>query len=163
MSVKYKKFSLLFALLLSYAVSAMENQESKPSSMKLIKITENNKNGLVEMMMGMYNQEGCGICRQPGAEVFWFSPYSRCAHKNCFDLVANAEKDLMSHIQKNVKKKDGYGEQNNAHIKAVAAVQQKIKQEGESSIKGYLEKYGETSLKTIFDTDGLNAIKESND
>jgi hypothetical protein len=122
-----------------------------------VKVTDQNKAELVSMMTNMYNSEGCGICQKPGGEVFWFSPYSRCAHAKCFELIKTSESDLIKIIDGLFKNTEDYGEKNSAHIKAIKAVRAACNSE---TIMSYLEKNGVDALTRLFNTVGAEAAKK---
>lgn len=99
----------------------------------------------------MYEAEGCGVCEQSGAEVFWFSPNSRCAHAVCYVTIEKIEADLIAKI--NALFVDSFT-RNLAHIRAIKAVKKEL---GGVTIKKYLETNGPLKLKAIFDSAGLAA------
>lgn len=88
----------------------------------VVPVTEGNREALHSFVLNMYQSEGCGVCEKEGAEVFWFSPYSRCAHAKCFKQIEAAESTLYQTIDSLFKNEKHYGEQNSAHIKAIKAV-----------------------------------------
>ena len=96
----------------------------------------------------MYETEGCGICEKQGAEVFWFSRFSRCAHTVCFKDIENIEADLIAKIETIF---DDTSDRNMAHIRAVEAVKKVL---GPVSIKTFLETEGATKLKLKFNSVG---------
>lgn len=83
-----------------------------------------------------------GVCKQRGADVFWSSPYSRCAHQSCFDLISPALTHVYSRLEKMAKSK-----YSTAHIAIVRLVQAKV---GDVTIKSYCEKNGSDALKKLF-------------
>lgn len=126
---------------------------SSPSnlSMKIVRVTDQNRNELVAMIRGMYEAEGCGVCENPGAEIFWFSPVSRCAHSVCYETIKNIESDLIAKIDTIF---EDNRDRNMAHVRAIRAVQKEL---GGVSIKTFLETNGPDKLKSIFDSSGLKA------
>lgn len=126
-------------------------------NVSVIPVTKENKNDLVSMMQDMYNSEGCGICEKEGAEVFWFSPYSRCAHAKCFKMIDVAESALIQNIDDTFKKSTNPGKRNNAHIHAIQAVRAAC---GQDTILAYLEKNGSTALTNLFNTVGIEAVNQ---
>lgn len=127
---------------------------SSPSSLSVgvVRVTDQNRKELMGMVGGMYEAERCGVCEKTGAEVFWFSPVSRCAHSVCYGTIKNIEADLIAKI--NTIFKDT-GHRNVAHARAIRAVREEL---GGVSIKTFLETNGAEQLKSIFDSSGLKAI-----
>lgn len=41
---------------------------------------------IVNFTKDLYQLEGCGICHQEGADLFFFTNFSRCAHQTCYNL-----------------------------------------------------------------------------
>ena len=162
-SINARKASGLLLFLCGSGFS-MNNESDKPSASEskinvgIIKVTDDNRQQLIKMAMSVYESEGCGICKKPGADVFWFNPHSRCAHKVCFDLIKNAEKDLYTNLSFFFKEKDDHGKGNMAHVAAVEGVEKEIRKEGIATIKEYIDKHGETRLKALFDGVGLQAV-----
>jgi hypothetical protein len=106
---------------------------------------------LIAKIRAKYDAEGCGICEKKGADILWFSPFSRGAHSVCFGTIKNVEADLMNKIDIVFKENI---DRNMAHIRAVRAVQQEL---GNISLKKYLETQGVDQLKSLFDSVGLVA------
>ncbi len=159
LNLKSLSISLFF---LSSVAFAMEKQDRDSAATRevavgVIPVTENNKADLMNMVKGLYEAEGCGICKKPGADGFWFSPYSRCAHTVCFNLVKKAEHDLEELIIKMFAGDDNW-DKNCAHIAAIKAVEKAMQEVGVLSIKDYLEKYGEEKLTHLFNTEGKEAV-----
>ena len=121
-----------------------------------VPVTDDNKEALVSMITNMYNSEGCGVCEKEGAEVFWFSPYSRCAHARCFKIIEPATSTLYLTID-DLFNGAKHGEHNDAHIKAIKAVRSAC---GSDTIMSYLEKNGLDALKNLFNTVGVKAVKQ---
>lgn len=80
---------------------------------------------LIDAILAQYKAEGCGICKKPGADVFWFSPYSRCAHQSCYDIIDPAENEAMNILEKKLKKqgKLAHGGYNHAHIDLISSIE----------------------------------------
>lgn len=53
------------------------------------------KDTLAAGVSNIYALEGCGICEKDGAEVFWFSPHSRCAHAKCIKMIEALKATLI--------------------------------------------------------------------
>jgi len=130
---------------------------SNPNSLSVgvVRVTDQNKKELKAMVRGMYEAEGCGVCEKPGAEVFWFSPVSRCAHSVCYGTIKNIEAYLITRINTIF---EGTGARNMAHVRAIGAVRKEL---GGVSIKTFLETNGAEKLKSIFDSSGLKAALTS--
>ena len=141
-----KNQSLLFVTLFSI-VTAIRAMEVTVIDMK----DNNQRENVIEMIKTMYDVEGCGVCKQQGADVFWFSPHSRCAHQGCFDLIKPALIDVYSRLEKMPN-----SERNTTHIKVVRFVQAKI---GDITIKSYCEKNGLNALRQLF-REALGALGE---
>lgn len=122
---------------------------------KVFKMTDENKDTLVSAMTYLYKSEGCGICEKKGAEVFWFSPFSRCAHAKCVKTIKKTESRLTKSIDLLFKNEKDYRHHNNAHIMAVKAVRQAC---GSDTILTYLEKNDEYALAHLFNTVGTEAV-----
>lgn len=120
-------------------------------SLNVIKVTDKNRNELVAKILERYRAEGCGICEKEGAEVWWFSHFSRCAHSVCFGTIKNIEADLMNKIGLVFKNNS---DRHMAHIRAVQAVKKEI---GNVSLKTYVETQGANKLKSLFDSVGRMA------
>lgn len=101
----------------------------------------------------MYSEEGCGICEKKGADVFWFSQFSRGAHTKCYQ-------DIQSISEKLLKAIDGTYKDNHqkvmAHIRAIGGIRRAC---GSDSISAYLEKNGHDALQRLFDTVGVYCAK----
>lgn len=82
---------------------------------------DSNKNILQNHVRNVYYGEGCGICEREGADVFWFNPKSRRAHKACFELVKELEDDVCEQIKRAFPSNDN-GDINFAHVEVVKAV-----------------------------------------
>ena len=89
--------------------------------------------------------------KKKGAEVFWFSHYSRCAHAKCFKMIQKAQAHLKVVIDMLFEKK----ERTTAHISAIKAVRLAC---GSETILSYLEKNGIEALTHLFDTVGIIAV-----
>jgi len=126
---------------------------SSPLSVGLVKVTDQNRDALRDMISRMYAAEGCGVCEKPGADFFWFNPVSRCAHSVCFEEIKAIEADLIATIDSVFQEKR---DRNMAHIAAISAVR---KQLGGVSIKTFLDTNGAAKLKSIFDSVGVAAAK----
>ncbi len=103
------------------------------------------------MIQGKYDSEGCGICEEPGAEVFWFSHVSRGAHSVCYRTINNIEADLVAKINNIFQ---DTGDRNIAHARAIRAVSKEL---GGVSIKEFLNINGAEKLKSLFNFFGLKA------
>ena len=147
-----------FAMESSTSGSDDENSVESGVTVALINVTDDNREALVNFVKSTYDSEGCGICKQSGAEIFWFSPHSRCAHKACFELIKTAEGNLCADIDTIFKSEKDHSDQNFAHCAAIEAVEEAINKSGESSIKTYFEKHGEANLKKLFDTAGFEGV-----
>ena len=102
-------------------------------------------------LMVIHAKYGCGICKKFGAEMFWFSPHSRCVHKDCYNLIALAEKDSIERL-KEVKKEYPYlGSMNSIHEQVVGLVEEYLRGSGEYTMRAYCERYGILNLKRLFD------------
>lgn len=110
----------------------------------------NDQERTIELILS-YNDGRCGICEELGAEVIWFSPFSRHAHSVCYRKIIKIEADLMANIESIF---ENTIDRNNAHIRAVGAV---LKALNGITIKTYLERNGSKMLKLIFDLFGLDA------
>ncbi len=126
-------------------------------NVSVIPVTDENIDAYVYMIQDMYNSEGCGICEKEGAEVFWFSPYSRCAHAKCLTMIQVAESALMQKIDDVFKKSTNPGKRNDAHIHAIQAVRAAC---GQDTILAYLEKKGSTALTNLLITVGIEAVNQ---
>lgn len=127
---------------------------SSPSGLlrvEIVRVTDQNRNDLKAAIRGIYEAEGCGICEKTGAEVFWFSPFSRGAHSVCYGTIKNIEADLIAKINAIF---EDTGNRNMAHVRAIGAVKKEL---GGVSIKTFLEVNGAEKLKSIFDSSGLKA------
>jgi hypothetical protein len=102
----------------------------------------------------MYDAEGCGVCEKPGAEVFWFSPFSRGAHASCVKLINGSERELVQRLEWAFYKPNDHLGFNTAHVLAVGAVR---KETGSDSLLSFLEKHGSQALKKLFTTVGAKA------
>ena len=117
------------------------------------------KAALMALMGSTYDDEGCGVCEKTGSEVIWFSDYSRCAHKRCFELIKMADSSLMKEALKlfkgKVSDRGAFAQfQNHSHRLAIKAVREKI---GPETIVGYFEKNGIEALTKLFMEVGLPA------
>lgn len=99
-----------------------------------------------------FQVEGCGICEQFGAEVFWLSNFSNGAHALCYRKISKIEAGLVSYIESIF---EDTRERNLAHIKAVGAIRKVL---NGVSIETYLETQGSKKLKLTFDSVGRTAI-----
>jgi hypothetical protein len=118
----------------------------------LCRITnEKNRERLVAEIQRKYEVEGCGICEKPGAQVFWFSPTSLCAHSVCYGKIEHIEADLISKIHDFF---ETARDRNLAHVRAIRAVRKEL---GGVSMKTFLETHGAEKLKAIFDSSGAAA------
>lgn len=147
-----------FAMESSTSGSDDENSVESGVTVALINITDDNREALANFVKSMYDSEGCGICKQSGAEVFWMSPHSRCVHKECFDLIKKSEDNLFVKMDELFKEESNYEKLNMAHVAAIEAVEKVIAKRGESTIKAYIEKNGEAALKNLFDTAGFEGV-----
>jgi len=123
---------------------------SSPLSVGLVKVTDQNRDALRDMISRIYEAEGCGVCEKSGADVFWFNPVSRCAHSVCFEEIKAIEADLIATIDSVFQKSD----RNMAHVAAIRAVRKEL---GGVSIKTFLDTNGAAKLKSIFDSVGVAA------
>jgi hypothetical protein len=114
----------------------------------------------------IFQEEGCGICEKKGAEVFWFSPYSRSAHAKCFEKIQAAERpavSLVEHMFQYVKEKEEPALRdglvfNTAHIELIKRVRGAC---GAETISSYLEKHGDKELANLFRQAALKVADES--
>lgn len=88
----------------------------------------------------MYQAEGCGICRKPGADSLWFSPFSRGAHSKCLELVKPYEAKARNYLDENFDRYDS----NMAHVEIIKHVQYIVGHGAESfgvesTIKAFIE------------------------
>jgi len=104
----------------------------------------------------MKEPEDCGICEQKGATIFWFSPYSRGAHRECFRAIQKAEESLAFTVDQ-LFKDTVNGERINAHIEAIRAVRKAC---GSETILSFFEKNGEEALSGLFNTVGIAGAKK---
>ena len=123
---------------------------SSPLSVGVVKVTDQNRDALRDMISRIYEAEGCGVCEKSGADVFWFNPVSRCAHSVCFEEIKAIEADLIATIDSVFQKSD----RNMAHVAAIRAVRKEL---GGVSIKTFLDTNGAAKLKSIFDSVGVAA------
>lgn len=126
-------------------------------NLSFTRVTNENKEALVSDIKKQYDSEGCGVCEKTGAEVFWFSRYSRGAHAKCFKLVEKSEQKLTNTIDE-MFKGTKHGERNVAHIRAVQAVRLAC---ASKTIMSFLEKNGVEALTRLFDTVGIEAAKKT--
>ncbi len=123
---------------------------------KVITVTNENKAALATEIMNLYHEEGCGICEKKGAEVFWFSIYSRCAHAKCVVKIRPAETQLLATIDKLFECEVNRGPHNFAHMVAIKAIKRAL---GPGSLETHLEKQGEKVVTEVFNTVGIEAAK----
>ncbi|HLB93697.1 MAG TPA: hypothetical protein VJJ81_00445, partial [Candidatus Babeliales bacterium] len=64
----------------------------------------------------LYDTEGCGICKLPGADVFWFSRHSRCAHESCVNMFKPLVSDYYTALEARFPASDQTGGFNRTHI-----------------------------------------------
>jgi len=144
-------------------IKANPEEVEMAEKISVIKVTNENKAALISLVKRMYENEGCGICEKKGAEVFWFSPYSRGAHAKCFKIIENIENKLIQTIDEVFKDKATESERaknlscNMAHVRAIKAVRAAC---GSETILSYLEKNGTEKLTKLFDTVGIEAAKK---
>ena len=101
-------------------------------------------------------EEPCTLCdRRNNMGQLQLSDSSRSVHKRCFEIVEEAERELMATIQQLFPSKDDFGKRRVAHVAAISAVRRAC----ESSIKTYAEQYGQEALKRLFNTEGIAAVK----
>lgn len=105
--------------------------------------------------------QGCGVCEKEGGEVFWFSPYSNCAHHRCFGIISSLDISLVDAIAKLFKDAVEPAEQDEvrrfryeARREALTAIREACRPD---TILTFHEKYGGDALKTIFRTSGIPA------
>ncbi len=122
-----------------------------------MKIPEHESEALSSGMPGLYNYAGCGICEKNGAQVYWFSPFSRCAHAKCVKMIEPAETLLSQTINRLFKESETYEIQNEAHYRAIEAIKAHC---GSDSLMEYLEKNGLAALTHLFDNDGVRAVEK---
>ena len=118
------------------------------------------KADLMARMGAAYDEEGCGVCEKTGSEVIWFSDYSRCAHKRCFEWIKTADSALMAEVAKLFKGKVGDRGSfnqflNHSHRLAMEAVREKCNPE---TVMTYSEKNGIEALTKLFIEVGLPAV-----
>ena len=121
----------------------------------VVKLAQDNKDAAMAAVRNMYDAEGCGICRKTGADVFWFTPYSRGAHNACYALIKEIESDIDVLITNKFKDESDFGKLHGAHVAVVAAVQHAC---GNNSLKEFLINNGTDALKSLFNTVGKEAF-----
>ncbi len=122
------------------------------------KMTNTHKADFPAMFLEAHNTyEGCGICERKGNEVFWFSPYSSCAHAKCVQSLHSAENTLISTINELFKREDHFAYHNMAHFMAIRAVKQKL---GPGSLEQHLQRLGEKEIAFYFEWFGVEAAKK---
>ena len=135
--------------LLIQMLESTTNLEGLGEGSSLIKLTDGNREELKNLVKSMYDAEGCGICGKEGAEVCWYSPKSRCAHKLCYDLIEPAVKNAYQRIDEYCGNTRDYRKQNDLHTKLMGRIQ--TFECLELSLLDYLKKHGEEKLKKAFD------------
>lgn len=93
----------------------------------------------------------CGVCGGSGApEVAWPSYRSEHAHAECLKLIYAAQAKFLASLNT----MDFGLSRDDAHARAVNAVEIKIQALGYHSIKSYCEECGQAGLKALFDEQG---------
>jgi len=110
------------------------------------------------IFMGTCEDEGCGICERPGAEMFWLSPHSRCAHRACFVVTRPALQqayDLIDAIPEDPIEK--FGPRNDARIAMARQVRAAC---GDRTILQASEQFGEEDFNEIVGCASICAVEE---
>lgn len=102
--------------------------------------------------IGQRTETPCGICEQPGAEVVWYSPNGRGAHKTCYDSIDKCASQLYACIDQLFDKRN----QNDAQVVAIEAIKNVCK----ISLKDYLTTVGEDGLKELINAVAIPAVKK---
>lgn len=113
-----------------------------------------NVDALTAVLSQQYGSQSCGICQTKGAEVFWVSPNSRCAHAKCVKLIEKAEERLVSTLDalftgplRNMKTE--------ARCMAIYSINNSL---GNETILSFLEKKGIEKLTLVFDEVGIPVV-----
>lgn len=133
-------------------LSTQAGEKSKPTAVS----DAEKRKALVNGMFG----HTCGICEKDDVEVFWPNSVSNGAHRICANQIQKPVKSLNKLIVTLFpydKYGSGYGAQNTAHKVAMCAIRQAC---GSQTIMEYLQKEGETSLAKLFNTVGIDAVKQ---
>jgi hypothetical protein len=112
---------------------------------------------LMKVVRNIYNKEGCGVCKEFGADRLWFSPYSRGAHDRCIEQLHRhqIEKKLKSVIEK-LYATTPHQWDHTAHEEAIKAVEKQL--DGRTIGKA-LKEDGAEKVKLLFDTFGVDAAR----
>lgn len=105
----------------------------------------------------LHDTEGCGICKLPGADVFWFSRHSRCAHESCLKMFKPLVSDYYTALEARFPVKDGFYDRNMEHIR-FAGILDGITAPHASSIKDYIERFGPSTIRVIADAE-INKLR----
>jgi len=122
-------------------------------SVEVIPVTDETREPLREFVHSIYHAEGCGICGKEGAEVFWFNPHSRCAHRECYDFLSPALEGAYAVLDEVFG--DDNSRKNDAHHKLVRLV---LSQIGQQTILECANKSGIDYLKKLFNQNTRQAI-----
>lgn len=145
-----KNFSLniISALFITSTAFAMQTPDEKPIREEIKKTVDS-----------IYEQDGCGICHRRGAEVFWYSSYSKCAHRNCYNYIAPATKRFCDAVDTLAKSRPEEPELKSLlNVAGNDAVQQEINRNGMISIKEYADKNGLHKLQQLYEGKAILAV-----
>src|SRR3990167_124559 len=106
---------------------------------------------IMEFVHNIYVVEGCGICKKRGADVFWWSPYSRCAHRDCFRMLEGLGRSFYAAADRKFGRRNYQG-QNLAHIEVAREIERHISDRAES-IKEFIGKYGIEEIEKIYESE----------
>lgn len=129
--------------------SFIDATEVISSDINVVKLNNENRDTFAKLILAQYSSEGCGICKKTGADVFWFSRYSRCAHQTCFNLIKDIENNTDFKNNEDFKKLNKVmdnGDLNTIHIEIIELVQKSC---GNLTILEYLVQNGTEQLTKI--------------
>lgn len=110
--------------------------------------------------------EGCGICEDGNvlgeSFILWFTDKTRGAHLVCHEKIRHLDEKLTKTIRQlfynnQLNESENSRKFNQVHREAIKAIKIAC---GSETILSYLEKNGETRLTHLFQTVGIEAIKQ---
>ena len=151
-----KKLILLLTCLISEAV--MHSADGSGAAKDGVGAIEE-RESVMHFTQALYDIEGCGICKLPGAEVFWFRRHSRCAHASCLKMFKPLVSDYYTALEARFPAKDEFGDRNMEHIKFAERLDV-ITAPYAFSIKNFITKYGPSTIRVIADAEANRLRRE---
>ncbi len=132
----FKVAILLFALTSDAKIPKIN------SSIKPFKPTINATNKI-----SWVSSDPCGICKKPGDEIFWQSPFSRGVHLMCYNNISkNIEESLQDKLIHKIRSYDL--KDSSVHVELIRLVDKKMN--GYTSMKHFHDVHGKNELEKLY-------------